>query len=85
MQVSEKLKSLVGSVSTAWHTPVLRDKAHDQLSLIVALLVAAGVLLTQGRRWLARALRRLSRSEDAYGVDLAQYLLGLGKLVNVLL
>ena len=85
LQVSEKLKSLVGSVSTAWHTPVLRDKAHDQLSLIVALLVAAGVLLTQGRRWLARALRRLSRSEDAYGVDLAQYLLGLGKLVNVLL
>jgi potassium efflux system protein len=85
LQISEKLKSLVGSVSTAWHTPVLRDKAHDQLSLIVALLVAAGVLLTQGRRWLARALRRLSRSEDAYGVDLAQYLLGLGKLVNVLL
>jgi len=85
LQVSEKLKSLVGSVSTAWHTPVLRDKAHDQLSLIVALLVAAGVLLTQGRRWLARALRRLSRSEDAYGVDLAQYLLGLGRLVNVLL
>ena len=85
LQVSEKLKSLVGSVSTAWHTPVLRDKAHDQLSLIVALLVAAGVLLTQGRRWLARALRRLSRSEDAYGVDLARYLLGLGKLVNVLL
>ena len=85
LQVSEKLKSLVGSVSTAWHTPVLRDNAHDQLSLIVALLVAAGVLLTQGRRWLARALRRLSRSEDAYGVDLAQYLLGLGKLVNVLL
>ena len=85
LQVTEKLKSLVGSVSTAWHTPVLRDKAHDQLSLIVALLVAAGVLLTQGRRWLARALRRLSRSEDAYGVDLAQYLLGLGKLVNVLL
>ena len=85
LQVSEKLKSLVGSVSTAWHTPVLRDKAHDQLSLIVALLVAAGVLLTQGRRWLARALRRLSRSEDAYGVDLTQYLLGLGRLVNVLL
>ena len=85
LQVSEKLKSLVGSVSTAWHTPVLRDKAHDQLSLIVALLVAAGVLLTQGRRWLVRALRRLSRSEDAYGVDLAQYLLGLGRLVNVLL
>ncbi|MDA8768212.1 DUF3772 domain-containing protein [Planktomarina temperata] len=85
LQVSEKLKSLVGSVSTAWHTPVLRDKAHDQLSLIVALLVAAGVLLTQGRGWLARALRRLSRSEDAYGVDLTQYLLGLGRLVNVLL
>ncbi|MDA8891568.1 DUF3772 domain-containing protein [Planktomarina temperata] len=85
LQVSEKLKSLVGSVSTAWHTPVLRDKAHDQLSLIVALLVAAGVLLTKGRRWLARALRRLSRSEDAYGVDLTQYLLGLGRLVNVLL
>ena len=85
LQVTEKLKSLVGSVSTAWNTPVLRNKAHDQLSLIVALLLAAGVLLTQGRRWLARALRRLSRSEDAYGVDLARYLLGLGKLVNVLL
>ena len=85
LQVTEKLKSLVGSVSTAWNTPVLRNKAHDQLSLIVTLLLAAGVLLTQGRRWLARALRRLSRSEDAYGVDLAQYLLGLGKLVNVLL
>ena len=85
LQVTEKLKSLVGSVSTAWNTPVLRNKAHDQLSLIVTLLLAAGVLLTQGRRWLARALRRLSRSEDAYGVDLARYLLGLGKLVNVLL
>ena len=85
LQVTEKLKSLVGSVSTAWNTPVLRNKAHDQLSLIVALLLAAGVLLTQGRRWLARALRRLSRSDDAYGVDLARYLLGLGKLVNVLL
>ena len=84
LQVTEKLKSLVGSVSTAWNTPVLRNKAHDQLSLIVTLLLAAGVLLTQGRRWLARALRRLSRSEDAYGVDLARYLLGLGKLVNVL-
>ncbi|MDP4066421.1 hypothetical protein IMCC1933_30180 [Rhodobacteraceae bacterium IMCC1933] len=85
LQVTEKLKSLVGSVSTAWNTPVLRNKAHDQLSLIVTLLLAAGVLLTQGRRWLARALRRLSRSDDAYGVDLARYLLGLGKLVNVLL
>ena len=71
LQITEKLQSLVGSVSTAWNTPVVRDKARDQLPLIVTLLLAAGLLLTQGRRWLARALRRLSRSEDAFGVDLA--------------
>ena len=85
LQITEKLQSLVGSVSTAWNTPVVRDKARDQLPLIVTLLLAAGLLLTQGRRWLARALRRLSRSEDAFGVDLARYLLGLGQLVNVML
>ncbi|MDB4091898.1 DUF3772 domain-containing protein, partial [bacterium] len=85
LQITEKLQSLVGSVSTAWNTPVVRDKARDQLPLIVTLLLAAGLLLTQGHRWLARALRRLSRSEDAFGVDLARYLLGLGQLVNVML
>ena len=85
LQVTEKLQSLVGSVSTAWNTPVLRGKARDQLPLILTLLLAAGLLLTQGRVWLARALRRLSRSEHAGGVDLARYLQGLGQLVIVML
>ena len=67
LRVTEKLQSLVGSVSTAWNTPVLRDKARDQLPLILTLLLAITVLLTQGRRWLARALRRLFGSEHACG------------------
>jgi len=82
---TEKFQSLVGSVSTAWNTPVLRDKARDQLPLILTLLLAAGLLLTQGRRWLARALRRLVSLRDAGGVDLARYLQGLGQLVIVML
>ncbi|MDG1505750.1 MAG: DUF3772 domain-containing protein, partial [Planktomarina sp.] len=85
LQVTEKLQSLVGSVSTAWNTPVLRDKARDQLPLMLTLLLAAGVLLTQGRRWLARALGRLSGSEHACGVDLARYLQALGQLVTMML
>ncbi|MBT6020324.1 DUF3772 domain-containing protein, partial [Planktomarina temperata] len=55
LQITAKFQSFVGSVSTAWNTPVVRDKARDQLPLIVTLLLAAGVLLTQGHRWLARA------------------------------
>ena len=85
LRVTEKLQSLVGSVSTAWNTPVLRDKARDQLPLILTLLLAITVLLTQGRRWLARALRRLFGSEHACGVDLARYLQALGQLVIVML
>ena len=85
LQITEKSQSLAGSVATAWNTPVVRDKARDQLPLIVTLLLAAGLLLTQGRRWLARALRRLSRSEHACGVDLAGYLQALGQLVIVML
>ena len=85
LQITEKSQSLAGSVATAWNTPVVRDKARDQLPLIVTLLLAAGLLLTQGRRSLDRALRRLSRSEQAYGVDLAGYLLALGQLVIVML
>ena len=85
LQITAKFQSFVGSVSTAWNTPVVRDKARDQLPLIVTLLLAAGVLLTQGHRWLARALCRLSRSEDVYGVDLARYLQALGQLVSVML
>ena len=85
LRVTEKLQSLVGSVSTAWNTPVLRDKARDQLPLILTLLLAISVLLTQGRRWLARALRRLFGSEHACGVDLARYLQALGQLVIVML
>ena len=81
LQITEKTQSLAGSVATAWNTPVVRDKARDQLPLIVTLLLAAGLLLTQGRRSLARALRRLSRSEQSYGVDL----LALGQLVIVML
>ena len=85
LRVTEKLQSLVGSVSTAWNTPVLRDKARDQLPLILTLLLAITVLLTQGRRWLALALRRLFGSEHACGVDLARYLQALGQLVIVML
>lgn len=85
LQITEKSQSLARSVATAWNTPVVRDKARDQLPFIMTLLLAAGVLLTQGRRWLARALRSLSRSEHAHGVDLAGYLLALGQLVIVML
>ena len=85
LQVTEKFQSLAGSVSTAWNTPVLRSKARDQLPLILTLLLAAGLLLIQGRVWLARALRPLSRSKHSSGVDLARYLQGLGQLVIVML
>ena len=44
LRVTEKLQSLVGSVSTAWNTPVLRDKARDQLPLILTLLLAIRLL-----------------------------------------
>jgi small-conductance mechanosensitive channel len=85
LQVTEKFQSLAASVSTAWNTPVLRSKTRDQLPLILTLLLAAGLLLMRGRVWLARALRPLSRSERAGGVDLARYLQGLGQLVIVML
>jgi potassium efflux system protein len=84
-QVSERLLALIKSVSIAWNTPVVRDKLRNQIPLIIFLLVLAGLLMTQGRRWMENAALRFRRPENRYTIEFAFYLRSLGQVTIVLL
>ena len=84
-QVSERLLALIKSVSIAWNTPVVRDKLRNQIPLIIFLLVLAGLLMTQARRWMENAALRFRRPENRYTIEFAFYLRSLGQVAIVLL
>ena len=84
-QVSERLLALIKSVSIAWNTPVVRDKLRNQIPLIIFLLVLAGLLMTQARRWMENATLRFRRPENRYTIEFAFYLRSLGQVAIVFL
>ena len=84
-QVSKRLQALIESVSIAWNTPVVRDKLRNQIPLIISLLVLAGLLMTQGRRWMENVALTFRRPENRYTIEFTSYLRSLGQVSVVLL
>ena len=84
-QVAEALQALSSSVSNAWNTPVVRQKTRDNLPVILSLLLAAGLLITQGRRWMGRVSLTFNRFESPSTSKFAAYLRSLGQLAIVIL
>ena len=85
VQLAEQFQAITNSVSTAWNMPVVRKKTRDQMPLIISLLVAVAVLMTQGRRWMGRAALTFRRAEDPYVIGFTSYLRSLGQLAITLL
>ena len=84
-QVSERLQALFKSVPIAWSTPVVQNILRNQTPLIISLLVLAGFLITQGRRWMENAAFKFRRPESRYTIEFVSYLRSLGQVSIVLL
>ena len=84
-QLVEALQAVSSSVSTAWNTPVVREKTRNNLPVILSLLLAAGLLITQGRRWMGRVPLTFNSAESPYANKFAAYLRSLGQLVIAIL
>ena len=84
-QLTEALQVVIGSVSAAWNTPVVREEIRDNLPVILSLLLAAGLLMTQGRRWMGHVSLTFNRAESPYANKFASYLRSLGQLAIVIL
>jgi potassium efflux system protein len=85
VQLVEQFKAIANGVSTAWNTPMVQDKVRDKMPLIIALLVIAALLLTQGRRWMGQVALTFRRHGDTYAVEFASYLRSLGQLIITIL
>jgi potassium efflux system protein len=84
-QLVDALQAVSSSVSTAWNTPVVREKTRNNLPIILSLLLAAGLLITQGRSWIGRVPLTFSSAESPYANKFAAYLRSLGQLVIAIL
>ena len=65
----------------AWRSPVQRAKLNRNLPLVLAYLLAAGVLLARGRRWMERLTLRVAGDASRRGRSVLVSAIALGQVV----